>query len=70
MTKKAKHAKKVTRNPKRAKAPAQPDLETETATQSVLAEAPQAAPAIPEADIGFIQKIAISLIPKRSLFLL
>ena len=51
MTKKPKQTKKGTKNSRRPKVAAQPEDETDTATQSEVVETPQATPAIPEAEV-------------------
>jgi hypothetical protein len=51
MSKKHKQSGKATKSLKRTKIAPQPEEEPDTATQSASAEAPQAAPAIPAADI-------------------
>jgi hypothetical protein len=52
MAKKQKQSKKSTKNSKRTKGPAQPDEESDTANTSTLAEAPQAAPVIPDSNVA------------------
>jgi hypothetical protein len=52
MTKKPKQPKKAAKNSKRTKVSAQPDDETDTAINAAQAEAPQATPASPEADVA------------------
>jgi len=52
MAKKQKQSKKATKNAKRTNGPAQPEDETDTATQPTVAEAPQPTPAIPEAEVA------------------
>ena len=52
MTKKPKQSKKATKNSKRTKVAAKPEDETDTAINAAPAEAPQATPAIPEAEVA------------------
>jgi hypothetical protein len=52
MTKKQKQSKKAAKNSKRTKVAPKPEDETDTATQSAVAEAPQVAPSTQEAEIA------------------
>jgi hypothetical protein len=61
MTKKAKQSKKSAKSSKRARGPAQPEDEIDTATQSAVAEAPQAMPAIPQAEVTVESQKAVAV---------
>jgi len=63
MTKRPKHAKKAIKNSKRTKVAAQPEDETDTATQSVLAEVPQATPVTSEAEVAAESQQAVAPAP-------
>jgi hypothetical protein len=58
MSKKPKQAKKTTKSSKRTKLAAKPEDETDTAINSITAEAPQATPATPENEVAVESQLA------------
>ena len=63
MTKKQKQSKKATKNSKRTKVAPKPEDETDTATQSAVAEAPQVAPSTQEAEIADESQQPVAAVP-------